>query len=259
MMSGGEYMGKKSRLKKERKYKEISSSSRVVLEMSKSGEVSAKDAKMDDGTDLKVYRFFKEKCHAEALCKGDVWISTLKTCREYEDPLQGDPDEAKHIYRSGYMVGGSEDADLVKVAARSGIMLGPGSSNITLKDNVSIIMISDAFVLCTTKEFNPEALSDTFGMYCVEISNPSKFMELLSFRLNEMHPLKCSLMGDVAYEDREYTGLEDPPGVLGFVKPFDKYSSQKEFRFIWEAKDPIAIKPLLVSCSMIAGLCRQVA
>ncbi|MEH4096549.1 hypothetical protein POX34_17270, partial [Escherichia coli] len=43
-------MGRKSREKKERHIK-------------------------DRASPLKVYRFFKEKSHAEALCNGDVWLS----------------------------------------------------------------------------------------------------------------------------------------------------------------------------------------
>ena len=52
-------MGRKSREKKERHIK-------------------------DRAIPLKVYRFFKEKSHAEALCNGDVWLSTIETCRRYE-------------------------------------------------------------------------------------------------------------------------------------------------------------------------------
>lgn len=81
-------MGRKSREKKERHIK-------------------------DRAIPLKVYRFFKEKSHAEALCNGDVWLSTIETCRRYEDPLQGDPDEAIQTYNSGFISGGSDDSRFV--------------------------------------------------------------------------------------------------------------------------------------------------
>ncbi|MFM5027402.1 hypothetical protein ACEUBM_20605, partial [Aeromonas caviae] len=73
-----------------------------------------------DGYNEPIYRFFPEQWQADALCQGNVWISTLEACRAYEDPLQGDSEEATHTYKSGHIVGSSSDAAFVEMAARSG-------------------------------------------------------------------------------------------------------------------------------------------
>ncbi|MCP6036931.1 hypothetical protein NL368_26675, partial [Klebsiella pneumoniae] len=151
-------MGRKSREKKERHIK-------------------------DRASPLKVYRFFKEKSHAEALCNGDVWLSTIETCRRYEDPLQGDPNEAIQTYSSGFISGGSDDSRFVSAAAHAGIHIGPGCSGITIQNCRSFNKMPDAFVLCTTLEFQPENLNDTFGNYCVEISNVEEFFGLITKKL----------------------------------------------------------------------------
>jgi hypothetical protein len=53
-----------------------------------------------------IYRFFSEEYQANALAQGEVWLSTLETCRAYEDPAQGDLEEAHETYNSGHAVGG---------------------------------------------------------------------------------------------------------------------------------------------------------
>nr|WP_306287585.1 hypothetical protein [Pseudoalteromonas sp. WY3] len=104
-------MGKKSRLKKERKKASFT-------------QKLFKKLVFIDGYNNPVYRFFPEKWQAESLCQGNVWISTLETCRKYEDPLQGDLGEATQTYKSGHIVGGSGDPAFVEMASRSGIHIG---------------------------------------------------------------------------------------------------------------------------------------
>ncbi|MFM5027301.1 hypothetical protein ACEUBM_19995 [Aeromonas caviae] len=116
----------------------------------------------------------------------------------------------------------------------------------------------DAFVLCTTKEFKPEKLSETFGNYCVKISNPVEFFKRTSIELNKHLEVREGGMGLVKYNDRIYTGLEKPPGPIGFVKPNDQYSPQKEFRMLWLPKENFVIKPFLLKCPDVADLCSKV-
>ncbi|WP_395299045.1 hypothetical protein V1574_15595 [Enterobacter kobei] len=241
-------MRRKSRLKKERK-----ETFTKVNTKRKSNRVTR------DEPIRRVYRFFKEKIHAEALCDGKVWLSTLETCRAYEDPLQGDRGEAMHSYSVDKISGSSSDADLVEMCSRLGIEIGEGCSNVTISDGQSFYSIKDAFVLCTTKEFNPSKLNSTFGNYCVEISEPSIFFEVVTEELNKIIPLKSAGMGAVIYDKREFTGLEPIPGPIGFVKPKDIYSEQKEFRFLWETIEHEEIKPLEVHCPSIARLCKLIS
>lgn len=76
-------MGKASRIKKERR---LAMAGTQV-------PVSTYLQPFSHSIPYKVYRFFKESQHAEALASGMVWLSTLEICRAYEDSYQGDPDE----------------------------------------------------------------------------------------------------------------------------------------------------------------------
>ena len=80
-----------------------------------------------------IYRFFKEEWQADELVKGNVWISTIETCREYEDPMQGDPDEATMVYNSGTIAGDGDDPNVQLIARRTGISIGNNCKNITIR------------------------------------------------------------------------------------------------------------------------------
>jgi hypothetical protein len=243
-------MGKKSRLKKERR----------ALKEAKLAQTDLHRKLVSiDGHNEPIYRFFPERWQAEALCNGNVWISTLETCRQYEDPLQGDPEEATHTYNSGHIVGGSNDPAFVEMASRSGIHIGGGCSDITISNCASVQRLPDAYVLCTTSEFCPQNLSDTFGNYCVKISNPVEFFKHVSYALNDQKIIREGGMGLVKYQNRVYTGLEPPPGPIGFVKPHDQYSSQKEFRLLWVPQEHTNIKPFLLKCPGAGEFCSQIA
>ena len=242
-------MGRKSRLKRERRELKV-----LGLQDKSSNNLVFLSEHHDS-----VFRFFPEEWQADALVSGKVWVSTLETCRAYEDPKQGDSEEAHETYNSGHAVGGSTDADLVEIARRSGIHIGPGCSNITISNNTSIKKIHDAYVLCTTSQYAPDNLNESFGKHCVEITDPKKFFIEVSQCLSQQMAIKESAAGKVIYKDRHYTGLENPPGPIGFVKPPDKYAEQKEFRFLWIPENATNIKPFLLNCPKIVSLCKKIA
>lgn len=214
---------------------------------------------MSDDNSRPVYRFFKRESEADALAQGDVWLSTLETCRAYEDPKQGDPEEAHEIYNTGYCVGGSGDPSFVEVARRASIHIGPGCSGIVLSNNTRRSVIRDAYVLCTTSKYSPEMLGETFGKFCVEINNPSNFFFRVSDSLEKIQAIEAAIHGGVVYRDRFYEGMEPPPGPIGFVKPSDIYAEQKEFRFLWIPKNFNKITPFLLKCPEVSNICRRIA
>lgn len=241
-------MGRKSRLKKERKSQACN----------RADDITFKAVNDSNPNPQSVYRFFEEEWQADALCRGDVWISTLETCRKYEDALQGDPYEAMHTYRSGAVSGNGTDPGFVEVARRSGIYIAPSVRNFSISGVTIVHSIPDAYVLCTTKEFNPEILSDTFGGYCVQIFNLPIFFERITTAINKKVCLERGSYADVKYRSRDFTGLNPPPGRLGFVKKIDGYSTQKEFRFLWEPKITDNLEPFLVTCPSVAELCKRI-
>jgi hypothetical protein len=242
-------MGKKSRLKRDRR----------ELKQHGLAENSSQTLILLDEQGGSIYRFFKEAWQADALAQGDIWLSTLNTCRAYEDPEQGDSEEAHETYNSGHAVGGSDDPQFVEVARRSGIHIGPGCSNITISNNTRKTSIPDAYVLCTTTEFSPDKLSDTFGKYCVEITNPRQFFILASESLESVTSIRQAVAGKVIYKDRFYSGVKSPPGPIGFVKPPDLYASQKEFRLLWIPKSTIEMAPFLLKCPAVSHMCKRIA
>lgn len=136
-------MGKKSRLK------------RIRRELAPFGLSSCTEGTLSNllERNLSVFRYFDEAWKADALAAGDVWISTLGECRNYENPAQGDREEAHETYNSGYIRGNGDNPALVEIGRRCGIEIGPGCQNITLSNNTRITSIPDAYVLCTTRGF----------------------------------------------------------------------------------------------------------
>jgi len=241
-------MGRKSRLKWERRKLKnhglSQSSSRSLVQLDEHNQY--------------VYRFFHEEWQADALEQGDVWLSTLETCRAYENPEQGDAEEAHETYNSGHVVDGSSDPELIEVARRSGIHIGPGCSKITISNNRRKSVLLDAYVFCTTTEFSPEKLGEIFGRYCVKITNPRQFFVSVSEVLEGTVSIRKAAAGNVIYKDRLYAGMEHPPGPIGFVKPPDLYASQKEFRFLWVPRETKGLSPFLIKCPLIGHLCKRI-
>jgi hypothetical protein len=208
-----------------------------------------------DNKGLSIYRFFAEAHHAEALLLGNVWISTLSSCRNYEDPKQGDPEEAHETYYSGYAVGGSDDPRFVEVANRSGIKIGSNCIDIQISNCRRRTSIPDAYVLCTTTDYSPEKFSGTFGSNCVKITNIKRFFIAISNEIKKSNAIREFCAGKVIYKQRSYCEMECPPGKIGFVKPYDLYSEQKEFRFLWIPEKTDKLQPFLLKCPGISAYC----
>lgn len=247
-------MGRKSRIKNERQ------------ELAKHGlsENFPQILALIDEHGKSIYRFFRNAEEADALAQGNVWLSTLKKCREYENPEQGDPEEAHETYNSGYAVGGSDDPRFMEISRRSGAIHFEPGCNVRLSggiinDCTSRRSLPNAYVLCTTIDFLPENLSYTFGKYCVEITDPRQFFISVSESLERRAPISKAAAGKIIYKDRHYAGMESPPGPIGFVKPPDPYASQKEFRFLWIPKGSSSLTPFLLGCPKVKDLCKRIA
>lgn len=258
-------MGKRSistsNLKKERRKKRKNNKQKRQVEKSKKQVFDT--TPLENTTFLcnyrgSVYRFFQEEEHANALARGDVYLSTLENCRAYEDAEQGDPEEGFEAYNASNLSGGSDDPEFVEQARRGGIAIEGKCSNIQIGSISKVESIEDAYVLCTTTQFLPENLNEKFGKYCVEIKDPRKFFVAVSKKLNSISTISQAATREIIYADRKYTGLGQPPGPIGFVKPSVPYEKQKEFRFLWLMKNMGEINPPLIKCPEISGLCRRI-
>ena len=179
-----------------------------------------------------VYRYFREAKYADMMARGEFRLSTLSSCRAYEDAEQGDAGEGTQTYLSGHIVGGSGDPSFVEMARRAGISIGPGCSGIQISNCVRFNTVPDAYLLCTSLFRDDQYFSKSFGSYCVEIAAPALFMRHVSNLLFALGHATEGACAPVVYRERTYTGLEPMPHPV-FVKPASPYAPQREFRFAW--------------------------
>jgi len=207
-----------------------------------------------------VYRYFDKEHHAEAFARGDIFVSTLKRCREYEDPLQGDREEAFERYNTGRTItGNGSDPAFVAMAAKAGIHIGPDSRNITISNNSRTSCLHDAYVLCTTLRPFEGGELESFGKYCVRINDVGGFHSKLTKNLLLASDIGKSVRGEIIYKERFYKEFESSPGLIGFVKPPDKYSNQREYRFLWYVPEGTNVIGKVVHCPAIAQMVTRIA
>ena len=217
------------------------------------------DIKSSKSHPKEVFRYFRSEEYAEDFVKGNILISTLKTCREYEDPLQGDSEEGFERYTPGACIsGGSNDSDFVAMAGNTGIRIGAGCQDVVINNAHRETSLHDAYVLCTTIGFSSSQLVDTFGSYCVKIKNLDAFQLAITKALLEISPVDAYFRGGITYKERSYQGMEAPPGVIGFVKPPDKYAVQREYRFMWTVPHNHLIDKVVINCPGIKDFVKRV-
>jgi len=210
---------------------------------------------------LKVYRFVCKAEYADDFANGRIRLSTLDACRAYEDPLQGDSGEGTRVHELNKPMSGSfEDKEFVETAARAGIRVGQGARVEIRGTNTVSFRLANSFVLCTTNHFEPELLSDTFGKYCVEISDAEAFGKLITGSLeSEGFKIRQALAGNVIYAPRHTYNHDRDNGPIGFVKPADPYVTQQEFRFVFVPHEDVPISPMFVNIPSAKTLCRRIA
>ena len=186
--------------------------------------------KKPDGS---VYRFLRSEEHAQQFANGRIYISTLKACRAYEEEGRGDAEEGYERRLIDHARGGSNNSEFVELAQKVGIHIGEGCSNISLSNVEGVNFIHDAYVLCTTDQFDPKKLGPRYGKYCVEITDPLAFFNVVTRALLSHAVLKEGFMGPIIYKDRLIKNMEESPGLIGFVKPPDIYADDREYRFLW--------------------------
>lgn len=208
-----------------------------------------------------VYRFFKEEKYAREFLQGSsIRLGTLGEFRSYECTEQGDPEEAEETYHSGSFHGYGSDPIVRERARRLGIDIKKGHPEsqviISINNSASRTRLQDAYVLCTTTYYSEE-MKEVFGKYCVEITHPEKFFNTINIKIRTEKAIKESIYGLVLYRDQSYTGIEQPPGIIGFVKR-PSYASQRECRLIFLPQNSNSIKPIFLECPEVEDICRLV-
>jgi hypothetical protein len=210
-----------------------------------------------ENSDFEWFRFFKSAEHADDFVRGRLMISTLGACRGYEKAGQGDKDEGTIAYSHGPIAHG--DPNFETVARRMGMgRLGEGT---VIAFNALERRVPDAFVLCCTRRYAPEKLSDTFGHHCVRINYPLFVFDLITEAIRKQHEIGSFFSGKIMYDDRHYRDAEPPPADhAALVKPRDGYADQEEERMVWLPKNPNQqLAPFEIEVPGMSDYCERIA
>lgn len=212
-------------------------------------------------------RFFKNKEQALAFLDGDVWISTLQKCREFEDPQQGDIDEGSSTFHQEFLtiknrIITEED---IAIANLVGVRLPAAGSfydgEIVLENNLGKTLIKNGFLLCTTNDPVSLQAQSPEWEYGIEINmNPDDFFRYLTMSLLiKKIPISKGRHDWADYDTariyRDYTQkLEN----LAFLKP-NIHKKQSEYRFFWETRNHFEYPPngILIKCPQVKPFLRK--
>ncbi|WP_440531182.1 hypothetical protein [Serratia ureilytica] len=200
-----------------------------------------------------IYRYFKDEGHADALTKGYVWLSTLKTCREYEDTEQGDKQEALLNIGVSHIQGSGNDKEFIDNAMSIGIKVTKEAEGMIITNSHREISVSDGYVLCTSTQYS-EKLREKFGEYCVKIDNPFLLAETIHQQLSIDTRIKSSHQGLINYCERSYFDKKPPTVHVGFIKPPFPYAYQKEHRLLYIPDDCSRLEPRGIDCPYLKDI-----
>jgi hypothetical protein len=203
-----------------------------------------------------VNRFLRKAPDARALLDGNVWLSTLSACREYEAIGQGDPDEARHRYNTGNLEGHGDDPEFRRRAAIGGFKVHPGTESIVLWQNQTTTTLHDAYVLCFSEHDSP-GLRQTFGEHRVTLRDVTGALVAITAALGASLDVTTAALGRIRYRPRYSEGEEASAGPLGFVKPAVPFEPQREWRMLWTVARPHEYRPFLLACDSLKGLCTE--
>ncbi|HDO6740635.1 hypothetical protein VSR89_22390 [Klebsiella pneumoniae] len=248
-------MGRKSRLKKERRLLGTNSSPTDFFSTQASYQPQPPEIKLyslQKKLPTKLYRFFDNESYANDFVDGKLRVSTLETCRNHENKAQGDPEEGYSRHYINRI--DSSDPQFQEIAMRGGCHF-VNCADITIENHTNTTIFEDAYILCTTTKCNPADFTEDFGRFCVEITNPYKMMELITKALISNNITRC-ICGEIQYRTRTFQQEEYPQVPIEFIKPdTDIYMAQNEFRFSWHTKDS-PITPININCGSFSEFCR---
>src|SRR5690606_23427942 len=109
----------------------------------------------------------------------------------------------------------ANDPRLHRLSRIGGITIAPGVKNVTISGFKARSKLNDAYLICTTRHFDPSAMAKAFGEHCVEIQQPMHFFAAVTRQLALERPVGYAAIGCVRYASRTIVGMEPLPGVRG--------------------------------------------
>jgi hypothetical protein len=188
---------------------------------------------------IRLYRYIDRLEFADQFIHGQIWVTTLQTCREHEDVRRRDDEGASVLFEPGALridTRRAWDAEQMR-----GLVRGAGVTTVGTK---FIRRVPDAYVLCLSRLCN-RAIATRFGApYVVRIDDAYRFIEQLTNSMQfafgrDVHVL----IGPVQYGTRErgWNDRERTSQHTAFTKP-ESFSIEAEYRVMWR---PSPERPLL--------------
>ncbi|ENU29339.1 hypothetical protein F991_02728 [Acinetobacter sp. CIP-A165] len=202
-----------------------------------------------------IYRYMDDEIYLDMFCEGKIRLSTLETCRNYENQEKGDIQEGQETYSITHMT--DNDPNWRYKAKKAGLSIGEFSGYCTFTNCSSTKKLPDGFLLCTTARRDDDKFSKDFGRFCVKIKDADLFYRLITDEIRKQCDLYCGSHKKVIYRDQNYKDDELPPGKIGFVKR-QKYSWQEEYRFLWLPKNFGHCEIIDINIPAIKDLCERV-
>jgi len=181
----------------------------------------------------------------------------LEKCRRLENAALRDEGEASQTLRVESIAGDASDPNIQQFARRTHLRIGRGV-HLTVSDSSVTVRETHAWVLCTTHRPPTADAKGSLGDYCIKIGPVLPFFCTLSYAISRRRSVRQNVIGRIKYRARDY-GLYDPePGVLGFVKPPDKYEHEQELRVLWLPEEREVVKPFVIDCPEVAQYCQRI-
>lgn len=200
--------------------------------------------------------------HADAFCRGEVFISTLSRCRAAEDLERGDSAE-------GTLRGAEPGPVAFDETGEKVFDFFPGTDKLVLKQGVTgrwdfsdvemELRVPDAAVLCLTTDSNVSG----FGAHCVEIRKPDRFFERLTATMfnsffDQGAQLHSAQFRPVTYASRQRRLGDTDRAGPEFVKD-PQFARQKEVRMLWICNPPeVRLSPGIAVCPELAEFCKRI-
>ena len=188
-------------------------------------------------TPKRLFKFFKQKSHAEEFVLGRIRIGKISVYKTIEDQRK-DENEG-----TSYFVWDQPAPECV-IDKKSQSIIGWRSSS-TEKINFGSTLINSIYLLCTSSlRANKRNVSAKFGKYYVEICYPYRFLELLK---QCWMKYDCSLEGKVELKKVKYDrgNIVKPnryliaPTDISYTQKSGIYRDECEYRFVFWCKiDP---------------------
>ena len=199
-----------------------------------------------------VYRFFEEEEHADALVRGEVWLSTLIFVRKHHhaaDPGEGIAGWTPDFPRDDKI---RQDHVIDQMNATGHITM-IGCSNVNFESNRIFNIEEDGYLICTTLN---RAIRG-FGNYGVCINDPADFFKAVDAQLRRKILLTemCGF-GPMRYVPREIQGINAHSHHSAFIG-HEHNVQEQEARMLWVPQDIRDLTPMLLHVPEAARFCTR--